>query len=90
MDQDTLDKLATGEYSISPRSGRLRKRIRKKKKEPFFSASRLKKYASNAVWVLLIVAFLVSLVLVFPELNIVSDNKKVNQEKTKPFRPGGN
>ncbi len=86
MDQDTLDKLATGEYSISPRSGRLRKRIRKKKKESFFSTARLKKMASNAVWILLILAFLVSLILVFPELNIVSDNKKVNQEKNRPFR----
>lgn len=83
MDQDTLDKLATGEYSISPRSGRIRKRIRKKKKSSFFSKSNLKKIGGKVVWILLIAAFLASLILVFPELNIVSDNKKINQDKTK-------
>jgi preprotein translocase subunit SecG len=86
MDQDILDKLATGEYSISPRSGRLRKRIKKKKKQSFFSSSRLKKLGAKLMWVLVILGFLISLILVFPELNIVSDNKKTNQEKNKQMR----
>ena len=80
MDQETLDKLATGEYSISPRSGRIRKRVKKKKKGSFFSTSSLKKVAGRVVWVILILAFVVSLILVFPELNVVSVNKKANQE----------
>lgn len=84
MDQDTLDKLATGEYSISPRSGRLRKKIRKKKKSSPLSSRNLKKLGGKIVWVLLIVAFLVSLILVFPELNMVSTNKKTNQDKYNP------
>jgi hypothetical protein len=88
MDQDMMDKLASGEYSISPRSGRLRKRIRKKKKASFFSRSRLKKIGGQIIWVLLIISFLVSLILVFPELNVVSDNKEMNQEKNKTYRPG--
>lgn len=88
MDQDTLDKLATGEYSISPRSGRLRKKVRLKKKAPFFSKRRMKKISRLALWVLLIVAFVVSLVIVVPELNITSVNKQDNIEKTrKNFKP---
>lgn len=43
MDQDTLDKIASGEYSISPRSGRLRKRVKVKKKKPFFKGLRQRK-----------------------------------------------
>lgn len=86
MDQETLDKLATGEYSISPRSGRLRKRIKRKKKQSFFSKTELKKFGTKLIWILVVLAFLVSLVLVFPELNIVSDNKKTNQQKNQHLR----
>lgn len=83
MDERTLkEKLASGEYSISPNSGRLRKRVRiKKKKTPMFSKRRMKKYGQLALWALLILAFLTSLIIVFPELNIESSNKKANQEK---------
>ncbi len=35
---------------------------------------------------MLIVAFLVSLILVFPELNMVSNNKKTNQDKYNPTK----
>ena len=83
MDQETLDKLATGEYSISPRSGRLRKKIRLKKKSPFFSKRRMKKWGRLALWIFLIAAFIVSLVIVVPELNITSVNKQENIEKSK-------
>ncbi|HNP49811.1 MAG TPA: hypothetical protein PKK99_09635 [Bacteroidia bacterium] len=83
MDQDTLDKLATGEYSISPRSGRLRKKIRLKKKSPVLSKRRFKKFSRVALWVLLIAAFIASLVIVVPELNITSVNKQDNIEKTR-------
>jgi hypothetical protein len=82
MDERTLqEKLASGEYSISPRSGRLRKRMRIKKKNPLVSKRRMKKYGQTALWVLLILAFIASLIIVFPELNIESTNKKANQEK---------
>ncbi len=80
MDQDTLDKLASGEYSISPNSGRLRKRIRRKKEKSFFSKSNIKKFANSALWVILIASFLISLILVFPELNLVSDKKKIDNK----------
>ena len=80
MDQDTLDKLASGEYSISPNSGRLRKRIRRKKEKKFFSRENVKRFINSALWVILIASFLISLILVFPELNLVSDKKKIDSK----------
>ena len=80
MDQDTLDKLASGEYSISPNSGRLRKRIRRRKEKNFFRRSSVKRFINSALWVMLIAAFLISLILVFPELNLVSDKKKMDEK----------
>lgn len=80
MDQDTLDKLASGEYSISPNSGRLRKRIRRRKEKNFFKRSSVKRFINSALWVILIAGFLISLILVFPELNLVSDKKKVDDK----------
>ena len=80
MDQDTLDKLASGEYSISPNSGRLRKRVRRKKEKSFFSKSNIKNIINSALWVILIASFLISLILVFPELNLVSDKKKIDNK----------
>jgi hypothetical protein len=75
MDQDTLDKLASGEYSISPRSGRLRKRIRVKEKKSFWQRTGVRNALSTTIWVILIAAFVLSLFYVIPELNIVSDKK---------------
>ncbi len=80
MDQDTLDKLASGEYSISPNSGRLRKRVRRKKEKKFFSRANIKNFINSALWVILIASFLISLILVFPELNLVSDKKKTDSK----------
>ena len=76
MDQDTLDKLASGEYSISPRSGRLRKRIRIREKKSFFKRTKVRSTLSTVIWVVLIMAFVVSLFYVIPELNIVSEKKQ--------------
>ncbi len=76
MDQDTLDKLASGEYSISPNSGRLRKKVKVKKKKSFFQRSKIKKKMNNLIWILLILAFVISIILVVPELNLQSDKNK--------------
>lgn len=81
MDQDTLDKIASGEYSISPRSGRLRKRVKVKKKKPFLQRSSTKKKLTTLVWILLLLAFIVSVVLILPEINIEGGKKKDNLEK---------
>ena len=80
MDQNTLDKLASGEYSISPNSGRLRKRIRSKKPKNIFKRKSVKNFINSALWVILISAFLISLIIIFPELNLVSDKKKINDK----------
>lgn len=82
MDQDTLDKLASGEYELSPRSGRLRKRVKTKKKKPFFKRSKVKKAMQTMVWIMLIVAFLVSVILVVPELKLGSDKKTKDPNQT--------
>jgi hypothetical protein len=82
MDQDMLDKLASGEYSISPRTGRIRKRVKVKKKKPFFQQRKIRKILFNILWIVLITGFIISLILVLPELNIVSDKKKENIEKS--------
>ena len=83
MDQETLDKLASGEYSISPRSGRLRKRVRLKKEKGFLHKSNVKKVIGTLLWVLLIAGFVISLIMVIPELNITSTKKKPNSETSK-------
>jgi hypothetical protein len=84
MDQDTLDKLASGEYSISPRSGRLRKRIRVKEKKTFFQRTAVRSALSTIIWVILVGGFIISLFYVIPELNIVSDkNAKSKTTKSK-------
>jgi preprotein translocase subunit SecG len=70
MDEKELqEKLASGEYSISPRSGRLRKRIRTKNKKSSLSKRKIKKNMTRLMWVLMILAFLFSLAVLLPQLN---------------------
>ena len=63
-DEELKKKLASGEYSISPRSGRLRKRIRVKQKKPFYSRRRMKKTTRKLLWVLLIIGFILTLIII--------------------------
>ena len=77
-DEELKRKLASGEYSISPRSGRLRKRIRVKEKKPPLSKRKLKKLTRKILWILLVVGFIIALIIVGPELNVnpkKTDNK---------------
>jgi hypothetical protein len=77
MDQDTLDKLASGEYSISPRSGRLRRKIRvRKRDDKFFKKRRMKKMINTFIWLAIILGFVVSVIYVVPELGLTSTKKK--------------
>jgi hypothetical protein len=66
---DETSKLPEG-YSVSPNSGRIRKRIKKKK---FFTRRKAKKYVEYFLWIILLGAFVYSLMIVIPELGIVSD-----------------
>jgi len=70
------------EYSISPESGRLRKRIRKKKKK-FFSKRKVKTYFEYFLWIVIVVAFIYSLIVVVPELGLTSAKKNPNRERSK-------
>ena len=80
-DEELKRKLASGEYSISPRSGRLRKRIRVKKKSSPLSQRKLKKLTRKLLWILLLVGFILTLIVVAPEMNV---NPK--KAKTKDVR----
>ena len=75
-DEELKRKLASGEYSISPRSGRLRKRIRVKKKKSPISKRRLRKITRKILWILLIAGFIITLIIVAPEINV--NPKKVD------------
>ncbi len=75
-------RLSTEEYSISPNSGRLRKRVRRRRKKSMFSKTRIKRTMEYVLWILILAAFLYSLIVVIPELGIVSD-KKMKKEKTR-------
>ena len=70
------------EYSISPDSGRLRKRLRKKKKR-LFSKRKVKMYVEYFLWVVILAAFVYSLMVVIPELGINAMKKNPGRDKTK-------
>jgi hypothetical protein len=69
-DEELKRKLASGEYSISPRSGRLRRRIRVKGKKPLYSKRKMKKMTRKLLWILLLVGFILTLIIIAPEINV--------------------
>jgi len=56
------DKNEIVEYSISPNTGRIKKKIRYRKKKSFFSSKRMKKYVEVGFLILLAIIFLLSVV----------------------------
>ena len=52
------------EYSISPSSGRIKKKIRYRKKRSVFSKKRVKKYFEFGMLILLVVVLIVSILLI--------------------------
>ena len=70
------------EYSISPESGRLRKRIKKKSKK-LLSRRRIKTYLEYVLWVIILAAFVYSLVVVIPELGITNTKKNPNRSRSR-------
>ena len=76
---EKLERLLREGYTISPNSGRLRKKISTKKKSSFFSTRKVKKYTRFALWALLILAFLASLVIILPEMSV--QNNPRNKQK---------
>jgi hypothetical protein len=62
------------EYSISPNSGRIKKRVRFRKKRSVFSKKRVKKYFETGMLILLAVALILSIILI-----IRPDGEQQNQ-----------
>lgn len=58
---DNRDEIV--EYSISPRTGRIKKKIRYRKRKSFFSKKKMKKYFEFLLLILFFVLFVVSVVL---------------------------
>ena len=82
---EKLEQLLREGYTVSPNSGRLRKKISTRKKSNFFSKRKVKKYSRIALWALLILAFLISLVVIVPEMSVQNPNQK-NQPYPKQRR----
>ncbi len=58
---DNRDEIV--EYSISPRTGRIKKKIRFRKRKSFFSKKKMKKYFEFLLLILFLVVFVLSVVL---------------------------
>lgn len=70
------------EYSISPETGRLRKRVRKRRKR-FFSKRKMKMYVEYFLWIVILAAFVYSLIVVIPELGITNIKKNPNRDRSR-------
>ena len=74
------------QYSISPKSGRLRKRVRVKykKKKPVVTKNRLKKRWSNPILILLLIALLTLITYYFmPKYGVYSTKfRQANDNET--------
>ena len=77
---EKLEKLLSEGYTISPNSGRLRKRISVRKKPGLFSKRKAKKLTRFALWAVLIIAFVISLIIILPEV-AVQNNPRINTQK---------
>jgi len=78
---DKIIKDSSDEYSVSPNTGRLRKRVKVRRKKSFFRRSKIKRILEYTFWISILVLFLYSLIIVLPEMGIVSDK---NPKKTRP------
>lgn len=70
------------EYSISPESGRLRKRIRKKNKK-LLKNRRVKTFFEYVLWAIILAAFVYSLMVVIPELGITNTKKNPHRSRAR-------
>jgi hypothetical protein len=80
---ETLEKLLKEGYSVSPRSGRLRKKIRIKRKKAPFSKKKLNKLIQKIGWIVLLIIFLVSLVMIVPHIGDNSRQEKLEKKSKK-------
>ena len=71
------------EYSISPRTGRIKKKIRYRKNKSFFSKKRVKKYVEFLLLVLFFVIFILSVVLMIRPGGD-EDKQRIEYKEVKP------
>jgi len=83
MSPEKLESLLRQGYTISPNSGRLRKKIGKKKRSGIFSKRKATKFTRFALWALLIIAFLISLVIILPEMAVQNNPNIQNKDLQK-------
>jgi hypothetical protein len=76
---EKLERLLREGYTVSPNSGRLRKKFSSRRKSRWFSTRKAKKYTRITLWALLIIAFVASLFIILPEMTI--QNNPRNQQK---------
>ena len=71
------------EYSISPTSGRIKKKIRYRKKRSVFSKKALKKYVEFGLLIMLVVVLIVSILLIMRPASEDQNQMKVYDKKGK-------
>lgn len=71
------------EYSISPTSGRIKKKVRYRKKRSIFSKKRLKKYVEFGLLIMLVVTLIVSILLIMRPDTENQNQMKVFDKKGK-------
>jgi hypothetical protein len=82
IEPEKLAELLKKGYSVSPRSGRIRERFRKKeKKKEKFNNKKLNKTVQKVGWVILLLLFLASILLIVPNIGNKYDSnaKKTNR-----------
>ena len=64
-------------YSVSPKSGRIRRRFRRKESKPkFYKRKKYRRYATTVAWIIIIIVFIVTLIIVLKESEIQPSPKK--------------
>jgi hypothetical protein len=78
---EKLEELLKKGYSVSPESGRIRKRLKKKKKKEAFSKRKLNKTVQKIGWIILLILFIVSVVMMIPYMGENRDKNKYNKTR---------
>ena len=77
---EKIEELLKKGFSISPRSGRLRKKVKVVKEKKSFTKKKLRKSVQKAGWILLLIIFLISLVMIIPQLSDKNENRRNSQK----------
>jgi len=77
LPEGTVQGLLDAGYSVSPKSGRIRRRFRRKETKPkFYKRKKFKKNLYLTFWIIIIILFLVSLIIILKETDFQTAPKK--------------